>query len=135
MCNLRASVVFAILVGSIPASGGPEVLPSAPPDPYVLPGYVPAGFSAFGTWTAHRKTLLYDAPGSQKVVATIDRCEEITAKDGEIRGRPRAIRVLKAHPPFRKGEKMWILARDLEEGYFQLWYWGKVRDDVAVALE
>jgi hypothetical protein len=29
---------------------------------------------------------------------------------------------------------MWILARNLEEGYFQLWYRGAVRDDLATSV-
>jgi hypothetical protein len=59
----------------------------------------------------------------------------VTAEHGELRGHPREIRVPKAHAPFRKGERLWILARDLEEGYFQLWYQGAIRDDLAVSLE
>jgi hypothetical protein len=135
MRNLWLGAAFAIvLLGAPPVVGQPS--PAAvPQDPYVLPGYVPAGFGAFGTWTARRKTELYAAAGSHQLVATIDRCEEVTAEHGELRGHPREIRVLKAHAPFRKGERLWILARDLEEGYFQLWYQGAIRDDLAVSLE
>jgi len=125
-------VLAAVVVGAAPAAG--DARPPAPRDPYVLAGYVPAGFSGFGTWTARKDATLYAAPGSRKVVATIARCDEVTAQDGVIRGHPWAIRALKAHPPFRRGDRMWILARDLEEGYFQLWYEGRVRDDVAAAL-
>jgi len=117
----------------MPAAGQPSK--SVPQDPYRLAGYVPAGFSGFGTWTARKETTLYEAPGSQRVLGTIAKCQEVTAQDGEIRGHPWEMRVLKAHHPFRKGERLWILARDLEEGYFQLWYRGRVRDDVADALQ
>jgi hypothetical protein len=134
MWNLRASTAFAIvLFGASRVVGEPNPA-AAPADPYVLSGYVPAGFSAFGTWTALRKVDLYSAVGSRKVVATADKCAEITAEDGEIRGRPREIRVVKSHAPLRKGERMWILARGLEEGYFQLWYRGAVRDELAASL-
>lgn len=135
MRNIRTTAAFAIvLFGALPVVGEPN--PAAvPQDPYIRSGYVPAGFTAFGTWTARRKTLLYDAAGSRKALTAVNQCEEVTAEDGELRGRPREIRVLKSHPPFRKGERMWILARDLEEGYFELWYQGEVRDDLAVSLE
>lgn len=132
---LRVGAAFTIvLFGALPVVGESNTA-AVPEDPYVLPGYVPSGFAAFGTWTARRKTALYEAAGSHKAVATVDPCEEVTAEDGELRGHPTEIQVLKSHAPFRKGERMWILARDLEEGYFQLWYQGAVRDDLAESLE
>lgn len=127
--------LFAIvLVSAVTATGEPSTSP-APRDPYVLSGYLPVGFAAFGAWTAQQKTALYDAPDSKRLVATLGKCEDVLAEDGEIRGHPRALKILRAHAPFKKGERLWILARDLEEGYFQLWYQGAVRDDLAVLLE
>jgi hypothetical protein len=107
-----------------------------PPDPWIRHGLYPGGFETVGPWTAHRRTPLYQAPGSPKIVAHVEACEEITVDETELRGRPRELRVLKANPPlFRKGERMWILAHDLEEGYEELWYRGEIRDDVEVSLE
>jgi hypothetical protein len=39
------------------------------------------------------------------------------------------MRVIYDHPPFHKGEKIWVLARDLEEGTFDLWYKGPLHPD------
>jgi hypothetical protein len=122
-----------ILLGAMPASGGSRR--SVPPDPYVVTGHVPAGFSGFGVWIARRETRLYATPGARTASATVARCEEVTAEAGEIRGHPWPMRALQSHPPFRKGERIWVLARGLEEGYFQLWYRGEVRDDLAAALD
>jgi len=131
--KLRTVVNLAVLSLAAGAVAG-EPGPSAPRDPFRVAGYVPVGFRGFGTWTARKETPLYVSPDSRRLAATITRCEEVTAQDGELRGRPWEMRVLKAHPPFRKGETFWVLARDLEEGYFQLWYRGQVRDDVAGEL-
>jgi hypothetical protein len=108
---------------------------TAPEDPYQLDGYVPAGFRDFGQWVSIRDVPLHDRPGSRKVIGVIGRCESVTAMDSEIMGHPWLLRVIYSHPPFRLGEKLWILARDLEEGYFQLWYKGTIRDDLAVLIE
>ena len=119
---------------SFTGEAGVEVPANAlyrPPDPYLLDGYVPPGFDAYGDWTATRRTTLYEAPGSDKAVATVDRCEAVTTRRGQIRGRPWAVHVLRARAPFHEGDRMWILARNLEEGYFQLWYRGAIRDDLA----
>ena len=124
-----------LLLGSAPASEEPGVLAAAPPDPFVLSGYVPGGFVGFGAWTARKATQLVSAPGSGRVVATVSRCEEVTAEDGELRGHPWALHVLRSHAPFHKGEKMWILARGLEEGYLELWYRGRLRDEIANDIE
>jgi len=123
----KLALFAVVLLPAAVATGEPR--PSlAPRDPYVLSGYLPAGFEAFGAWTAHRTTPLYARPGSNKLVTTLGKCEEVIAEDGQIRGHPRALKVLKSHAPFEKGERLWILARDLEEGYFQLWYRGAIRD-------
>lgn len=67
-------------------------------------------------------------------MATVDRCETVDAMRGEIRGRPWAAQALYPRAPFHEGDTMWILARNLEEGYFQLWYRGAVRDDLATSV-
>lgn len=133
--DLRKLALFSVaLVCAVVAAGELRSTP-APPDPYVLSGYVPIGFEAFGAWTAQQATPLYAAPDSSTPVTTLGKCAQVIAENGEIRGRPRALKILRAHAPFAAGERLWILARDLEEGYFQLWYQGKVRDDLAVLLE
>ena len=123
---------------SFTGEAGVEVPANAlyrPADPYLLRGYVPPGFDEYGTWTALRRTTLYDGPGSNKVVAAVDRCETVDARHGEIRGRPWAAHVLYPRGPFHEGDLLWILARNLEEGYFQLWYRGAVRDDLAKEVD
>ncbi|HYQ00563.1 MAG TPA: hypothetical protein VER96_17920 [Polyangiaceae bacterium] len=128
----RGAAFAVALLATAPAVSEPSA--AVPPDPYVLRGYVPAGFSGFGKWTALRATPFYATVGSRKPSGAIEPCEAVTAQDGQVRGHPREIRVLKAHPPFRQGERIWILARDLEEGYFQLWYRGAIRDDLLDSL-
>jgi hypothetical protein len=134
-----AGALFVLAFGSVAAGvatgGAPAVVDTPPEDPYVRRGLLPGGFEHDGTWTAHRRTPLYKAPGSREVVATLDACEEITEEATELRGHPQELRVLRAHGPFRKGERMWILAHDLEEGYRELWYRGEIRDEVEVSLE
>jgi hypothetical protein len=114
------------------AAGAP---PARSKSQYILRGYVPAGFDHYGAWTAKKATPLYADPSAGKPSASVASCETVDAERGEIRGRPWAVRVVFPHDPFRKGDRMWILARDLEEGYFQLWHRGELRDDLASELD
>jgi len=50
----------------------------------------------------------------------------------QLRGHPWEVRVLHDKGPFRAGARLWILARDMEEGYFILWFEGRTLDDLDV---
>jgi hypothetical protein len=106
---------------------------SRPPDPYTVNDLVTDDMSY--AWVATRGLPLFARPGSRRRVATVARGEVMQAQALQLRGHPWEVLVLWDHGPFRAGMRLWILARDMEEGYYEYWYRGQTRGDILINFD
>jgi len=126
-------VAWALLAWGVPSPASRAAAELLPPDPYTVDGLVTDDMD--NEWIATRPITLFDRPGARRRVAVVAAGDVMYAQALQLRGRPREIRVLHDHPPLRAGMRLWILARDLEEGYYILWYQGETRDDLQPAID
>lgn len=117
-----------LLASALPPLAAPVAAETRPPDPYVVDGLVTDDMS-YG-WIATREIRLFTHPGSRRQVAVVVPGEVMHAEALQIRGRPWEVRVLHDKGALRAGMRLWILARDMEEGSYQLWFGGETRDDL-----
>jgi hypothetical protein len=122
------SALGALLVAwAIPLSA-PAAAELRPPDPYTVDDLVTDDMSY--PWIATREIQLFARPGSRRLIATVARGEVMHAEALQLRGHPWEVRVLHDKGPLRAGMRLWILARHMEEGSYQLWFGGETRDDL-----
>ena len=74
-----------------------------------------------------REIPLFARPGSPRRVATVARGEVMHAQALQLRGHPWEVRVLYDHGPLRAGMRLWTLARDMAEGYYEYWFSSQTR--------
>ena len=117
-----------VLAWAFPPPAAPVAAEPRPPNPYVVDGLVTDDMS-YG-WIATREIPLFAHPGSRQRVALVVPSEVMHAEALQIRGRPWEVRVLYDKGVLRAGMRLWILARDMEEGSYQLWFGGQTRDDL-----
>jgi hypothetical protein len=122
------ALVALLVAWAIPPQFGPAAPEPRPPDPYTVDDLVTDDMSY--AWIATREIPLVARPGSRRPVATVARGEVMHAEALQLRGHPWEVRVLHDKDPLRAGMRLWILARDMEEGYYQLWFGGEMRDDL-----
>jgi len=127
------TIVAAWLAWGIPSPAPPAAPELLPPDPYVVDGLGTDDMK--NEWIAKRPIKLFALPGTRRQVAVVAAGDVMYAQALQLRGRPWEIRVLHDYPPLRAGMRLWILARDLEEGYCVLWYQGQTRDDLQTAID
>ena len=127
------AIVVALLAWGVPAPAPPVAPELLPPDPYTLDGLVTDDMQ--NEWIAKRPIKLFERPGARRQIAVVAAGDVMYAQALQLRGRPREIRVIHDHAPLRVGMRLWILARDLEEGYYLLWYQGETRDDLQPAID
>jgi hypothetical protein len=104
-----------------------------PPDLYTVNDLVTDDMSY--AWVATRGLPLFARPGSRRRVATVARGEVMHAQALQLRGQPWEVLVLWDHGLFRAGTRLWILARDMEEGYYEYWYRGQTHDDTLINFD
>jgi hypothetical protein len=122
-----------LVVWAIPPLSAPVAAESRPPDPYTVNGLVTDDMSS--VWIAKRTIPLFARPGSHRRVATATRGDVMHAEALQLRGHPWEVLVLHDHGSFRAGMRLWILARDMEEGSYEYWFRGQERDDDPVNFE
>lgn len=127
------TVVVLLLAWGAPPPSALAAAEPLPPDPYTLDGVVTDDMS--DEWIATREIPLFASPGSRKLIATVAPGEVMHAEALQLRGRPWEVRVLHDYGPLRAGMRLWILARDMDEGHFILWYRGETRTDLDVGID
>ncbi len=121
-----------LIAWAIPVST-PVAAELRPPDPYTVNDLVTDDMSY--AWVATREIPLFARPGSRRRVATVARGDVMHAQALQLRGHPWEVLVLYDHGSFRAGMRLWILARDMEEGYYEYWFKGRKRGDTLINFE
>ena len=126
--DLLTALGALALAWALPPLAAPVAAEPRPPSPYVVDGLVTDDMSF--RWIATREISLFAHPGSRQRVAVVVPGEVMHAEALQLRGRPWEVRVLYDKGALRAGMRLWILARDMEEGSYQLWFGGETRDDL-----
>jgi len=122
-----------LLAWAVPALSARAATFSRQPAPYAVDDLVTDDMEY--EWIATRRIRLFARPGSGKRIATVSPGEVMKAEAMQLRGRPWEVRVLHDKGSLRAGMRLWILARDLEEGTYQLWFQGELRYDLEKMID
>ena len=122
-----------LLAWAVPPRAAPAATPPGQPPPYAVDGLVTDDMEY--EWIATRKIRLFARPGSGKGTATVLPGQVMKAEAMQLRGRPWEVRVLHDKDSLRAGMRLWILARDLDEGTYQLWFQGELRYDLEKMID
>jgi hypothetical protein len=124
---LRAAVVVAAAASATYAGPlkGSHPEGQAPKLPIVQSNLVPGGRTNFRCITARQSVAIYGRPYARAIRGYLREGDTVNVLRHELHVWPQVVTVVFSHPPFRVGDKFYMLAYE-EENYRQVWFRGAV---------
>lgn len=99
-----------------------------PPSEYLAKDVCPFECCTYREWTVEKNVTLFDLPRGSKNTSELKQGEKVNGVTGQVYVRPTAVGIVFDHPPFKKGDIVFLL--DYQgEGYFHYWHQGKIGSD------
>lgn len=101
---------------------------SRPPERYVAEGACPFECCTFREWEVLETTPLVEEPNGTAAVGSAVKGQWVQGVTGEVHLRPEPVAVVHDHPPFGRGEIIFLLDY-VGEGFSRYWRDGEIREE------
>jgi hypothetical protein len=137
----RARIAIVLMLAGLSApvvaqpDEGARSTAATPKLPIIIYDLVPGGRTPnYSCVTAHEDVDIYDRRGSRKVIARMKWGDAARVEEHELHVWPQVATVVFPHPPYRVGEKFYLLAYE-EENYRRVWFRGVIDERYGIAQD